>query len=126
MIKKLDWSNNNIYAYEASGKITKEEHLQIYSDLREGIKKHGKIRIYIQLPKMAWPDRKALGMRLRFARKYFKKIERYAVVSNFTFLDYLFRFINFITGLFTKIEYRHYSFDDELLARTWIQTKHIK
>jgi hypothetical protein len=121
MIQKLDWSKGNIFAYEASGRISKEEHIQIYSELREAIRQYGKVRLFILLPKMAWPDPRALGVRFSFGREHFFHIERYAVVSDNPFIAWVSLLLSIIPGF----NYRHYSIDDQLLAKTWIEAKHV-
>jgi len=125
MINKLDWSKENIIAYEASGVISKEEHIQIYSELQELIAKYGKLRIFIRLPKMAWPEPAALSLRFSFARKHINDFEKYAVVSNLKIIPWLISIIDLISMLFSKTRYRHYRIEDELLAKTWIEAKHV-
>ena len=120
MIKKLDWSHDSIVAYEASGTMTKEENQQVFNELREKIAQHGKIRLFVKLPELAFPELSAIGERLSFAKEHMKSIEKYALVSNIGALEW----VSKIAGMFTGIEFRHYKLDDELLARTWLESQH--
>ncbi|NLW29948.1 MAG: STAS/SEC14 domain-containing protein [Fibrobacter sp.] len=121
MIKKLDWSNGNIYAYEAHGKMTKEENVQVFDELREGISRYGKVRIFVKMPKMAWPLPSAFGERFRFAKEHLGNIERYVLVTDIPCIG----FIVGVVGFFTGIKFRTYNLSDELLAKTWIESKHV-
>lgn len=121
MIQKLDWSNANIFAYKASGQISRQDHENIYKELRNAIKEFGKIRLFMILPKFAWPAPNALGLRFSFAKDHFFDIERVAVVSNIS----IFSFFSFLFNLIPILRFRHYKIKDELLAKTWISTKHI-
>ncbi len=120
MIRKLDWSKENIFAYEASETMTKEENQQVFDELKRAIAQYGKVRIFVRLPEMAYPALDSIIDRLRFAFEYMNKIERYALVSNIRAADWIGR----IAGLFAKTEFRTYSLDDELLARSWLELKH--
>ncbi|KMQ49852.1 hypothetical protein CHISP_3205 [Chitinispirillum alkaliphilum] len=120
MIKKLDWSHDSIQAYEASGKFSKEENLEVLNELREVIKKHGKIRVFVKLPELAYPELSAILDRLSFAIDHKKDIERIALVSNIEAIDW----VSSITGLLTGIEFRNYKLDDEPIARSWIESIH--
>lgn len=121
MIQKLDWSSGKIFAYEASGKMSKEENVQVYSELREAIKQYGKIRVFVRLPKMAWPEPSALGIRFSFALEHLFDIERYAIVSDISFLTWF----SFLAGFIPGIKFRHYSIKDEIMAKTWIEARHV-
>ncbi|HLV32067.1 MAG TPA: STAS/SEC14 domain-containing protein [Chitinispirillaceae bacterium] len=121
MIKKLDWSNGNIYAYEARGKMTKQENIQVFNELREGISRYGKVRIFVRMPKMAWPLPSALSERFRFAKEHLRNIERYVLVTDIPCIGYIVR----VSGFFTGIEFRNYNSGDELLAKTWIEARHV-
>lgn len=121
MIQKLDWSKGKIFAYEACGKISKEENVQIYSELRDAIRQYGKVRLFVLLPKIAWPDPRALGVRFSFVREHLFDIERYAVVSDNPIIAWILRLLSIIPGF----KYRHYSIDDQLLAKTWVEAKHV-
>ena len=120
MIKKLDWSHDNIVAYEAQGKFSKEENIQVLNELREIIAKQGKIRLFVKLSEFAYPEVAAVKDRLSFAREHLKNIERYALVSDITAMDW----VASIAGMFTGIEFRTYKIDDEPLARAWVESKH--
>ncbi len=121
MIKKLDWSSGKNFAYEASGKMSKEDHVRVFSELREAIKQYGKVRVFVLLPKMAWPVPSALGTRFSFALDHFFDIERYAVVTDIPFIARISLLLGFIPG----VKYRHYSMKDEIMAKTWIEAKHV-
>ncbi|MDG5815488.1 STAS/SEC14 domain-containing protein [Chitinispirillales bacterium ANBcel5] len=120
MIKKLDWSHDNIVAYEASGTLSKEENQQVFSELREIIAKQDKIRLYVKLPEIAFPDLNAISERLSFAKDHLKDIERYVLVSNIKAMEW----VSKLAGIFTGIEFRHYSLEDEALAKAWIESIH--
>lgn len=124
MIKKLDWSKDNIVAYEASGVISKQEHEIIFSELAGLIAKYDKLRIFVRLPKIAWPSIDSIPLRFSFSRKFIGKIDRYAVVSNSKILPWVIDVADGIFSLFTQARYRHYCFDDEIMARTWLEAKH--
>lgn len=121
MIQKLDWSKGKNFAYKASGKISKEENVQIFSELREAIRQYGRVRVFVLLPKIAWSDPRALGVRFAFARDHLFDVERYAIVSDNPFIDWVSLLLSIIPGF----KYRHYKIDDQLMAKTWVQAKHV-
>jgi hypothetical protein len=116
MIKKLDWSHGNILAYEASGIMTKEEHAKVFDEIRDIAARYEKVRIFVRLPKMAFPELRAIGIRLKFAKEYLNSIGQYAIVSNNVFIILLSR----VWDLFTRIKVRTFSLEDEQLAREWL------
>ncbi len=121
MIKKLDWSHDAILAYEASGQFSAQENSQVLTEVKETIEKHGKVRLLVKLPEIAYPEATSIKDRLNFAKEYKNSIERYALVSNITAMEW----ISTIAGMFTGIEFRSYSMDDEIKARAWLEAKHV-
>lgn len=122
MIKKLDWSHGNIVAYEASGILTKEENEQILKEMCTIISKFGKVRLYIRLPSMAFPELRAMGIRFKFAKKHIKHIERYTVVSDSMFIKAMSHFAR----LMPSLHFRYFTLDQEKNAREWIETNHVR
>lgn len=121
MIRKLEWSSGKILAYEASGRMSKEETIQIFSELSEAIKQYGKIRIFVLMPKLAWAEPSAWGIRLSFGLKHFFDIQRYALVTDNPLISWVFMLLSMIPGF----KYRQYSYNDQLLAKAWVMAKHI-
>ena len=122
MIKKLDWSHDNIVAYEASGILTKEENEQIFKEMRTIICKFGKVRLFIRLPSMAFPELRAMGIRFKFAKEHLKHIERYTVVSDSLFI----KAMSNIARLMPNLHFRYFTLDQEKNARKWIESDHLR
>jgi hypothetical protein len=116
MIKKLDWSHGNVLAYEASGVMTKEEHEKVFDEISDIASRYEKVRLLVRLPKIAFPEPRAIGIRFKFAKSYLKSIGQYAIVSNNHFI----RFLSRTWDLFTRIRVRAFRLEDEQLAREWI------
>lgn len=121
MIRNLDWSSRNVYAYEAYGKMTKDENIRVFNELREGIAKYGKVRLFLLMPKIAWPEPKALCERISFAKEHLRDIEKYVLVTDIPFIGS----IACALGTLIGIRFRSYNISDELLAKTWIESKHV-
>jgi len=119
MIRKLDWSSGKVLAYEASGTMTKQDHQQVLGEVSEAIETYGKVRLYVRLPEMAWPEFNAVWDRIKFAKEYLGGIERYALVSDIGALEW----VSKIAGMFTGIEFRQFSLKDEEIARWWLEQK---
>ncbi|HEX2955988.1 MAG TPA: STAS/SEC14 domain-containing protein [Chitinispirillaceae bacterium] len=122
MIQKLNWSHDNIAAYEASGILTKEENLQIFDELRNVIRKCGKVRLFVRLPRIAFPEFQAISTRLKFAREHLKDIERYALVTNNTFL----KTFSTIALFMPWMKFRSFNLNQEKIAQEWIESNNIK
>lgn len=122
MIQKLNWSHDNIVAYEASGILTKEENIQIFDQLRAIIQKCGKVRLFIRLPAIAFPELRAMGVRFKFAMEHLKDIERYAVVTNSLFVKTFSSIARFIPWM----QVRCFKLSKEKTAREWIESNNIK
>lgn len=116
MIKKLDWSHGNVLAYEASGVMTKEEHEKVFDEISDIAARYEKVRLLVRLPKIAFPEPGAIGVRFKFAKNYLKSIGQYAIVSNNDFI----RLLSRTWDLFTRIKIRAFRLEDEQLAREWI------
>lgn len=122
MIQKLNWSHDNILAYEASGILTKEENVLVYDEIRALIEKCGKVRIFVRLPKMALPELRAIGVRIKFAKEHLKDIERYAVVTNSEFVKKVSNLARFLP----RLKLRCFPLHQENIAREWLESDNIK
>ncbi len=122
MIQKLSWSHDNIVAYEASGILTKEENILIFDDLRAIIQKYGKIRLFVRLPKLVLPELRAIGVRLKFAKKHLKDIERYAIVTN----SYVVKALSNLAQFMPRMQFRCFHLYQEDIAREWLESNSTK
>jgi hypothetical protein len=122
MIQKLNWSHDNILAYEASGILTKEENLMVYDEIRALIRQFGKVRIFVRLPGMVLPELRAIGIRIKFAKEHLRDIERYAVVTNSEFVKKVSNLARFVRG----IKLRCFNLDQERIAREWLESANMK
>lgn len=122
MIQKLNWSHDNIVAYEASGILTKEENVSIFDDIRSIIQKCGKVRLFIRLPQLAFPELRAVGVRLKFAKEHLKDIERYAIVTNSNLVKALSNLARFMP----RMQFRCFHLHQEKIAREWLESNNIK
>jgi hypothetical protein len=122
MIQKLNWSHDNILAYEASGILTKEENVQVYDEIRALIQKCGKVRLFIRLPKLVLPELRAIGVRIKFAREHLRDIERYAVVTN----SELVKKLSSLARFMPRIQLRSFPLYQEKIAREWLESDNIK
>jgi len=125
MIKRLDWSEGNVVAFEAEGLITKQEHAELYLKLNQLIEKYGKLRLFVRLAKMAWPEPAAIPLRISFARAHFRDIEKFVIVTDLKILPLIIEITSFFTSFFFKTRFRTYGSNDELLAKTWISAKYV-
>ena len=119
IIRKLEWSQRNVLAYEASGKMTEEENERTLGEIKAAIKEHGKVNIFVRLPEMARPEAGAVDDRLRFVKEHINDIERYAIVGD----QKKIKVISSIADKLIGIEIRYFSFDEENEAREWVLEK---
>ena len=119
MIRKLDWSQRNVLAYEAAGKMTEEENERTLGELKVAIKEHGMVNILVRLPEMARPEAGAVDDRLRFVKEHINDIERYAIVGDHKKI----KVISSIADKLIGIDIRYFSLDEEKEAREWVLEK---
>jgi hypothetical protein len=119
VIRKLEWSQRNVLAYEASGKMTEEENERTLGEIKTAIKEHGKVNIFVMLPEMARPEAGAVDDRLRFVKEHTKDIERYAIVGD----QKKIKVISSIADKLIGIDIRYFSFDEENKAKEWVLEK---
>lgn len=122
MIQRLNWSHDNVVAYEASGILTKEENEQIFNEMTSCIKKCGKVRLFVRLPKLAFPELRAMGVRFKFAKEHFKDIERYTVVTDNRFI----KTFSTIASLMPWMRFRQFNTTHETEARKWLENDNYK
>jgi hypothetical protein len=122
MIQRLTWSHDNVVAYEASGILTKDENEQIFNDMTTCIKKCGKVRLFVRLPKLAFPELRAMGVRFKFAKEHFKDIERYTVVTDNGFV----KTFSTLASLMPWMRFRQFNMSHEAEARKWLEKDNYK
>ncbi|MFV2019610.1 STAS/SEC14 domain-containing protein [Micromonospora sp. LOL_023] len=118
MITKIG-QEGNVLGYEVAGKLTEQEHQDLYRELREMIAEYGSISVLGRLPDDELPGMQlaAIDDRLRFARDHLTDIDRTAVVGGTRTAEWVTRACDTLT----PIEIRHFDAGAESQAWDWLR-----
>ncbi|SES14876.1 STAS/SEC14 domain-containing protein [Salipaludibacillus aurantiacus] len=117
MIRKLETSRENILEYEVIDKLTEEENEQVLDEVRQCIRKYGKVRFLVRLKDMPHTELSAIDDRLKFAKEHMSQIEKYALVTDYDAAEYIGKFADKLTS----INVRQFAKDEEEMARSWVR-----
>ncbi len=117
MMRRLEKSQDKIIGYSLSGEVTEDEYLQLASELRDEIARHGAIRVLFRLSDLELSSFfTALDERLSFVRENRDDVERVAVVTDDTASQLLSK-----AAEAGPVELRTFSSDDEPKAWAWLE-----
>jgi hypothetical protein len=116
MIELQSDANGKILSVKISGKLTKEDYEQFVPQVEGLIKKHGKIRILMQMHDFHGWTVGALWEDIKFDVKHFKDIERLAMVGDRKWEAGMAGFCK----PFTTAKVRYFDVSEAGQARAWV------
>lgn len=121
MIKKLEISNQKIFAYRVEGKITESEVKEVLQDIQNGINTLDHFNLYVEVNEMGEVELAALKERFSFIFSNYKslvhKVKKVSLVSDKNWLQKLAQGIYY---LIPKIEQKSFSFEEKDQARQFV------
>jgi hypothetical protein len=115
MMRRLEKSHDTIIGYSLSGEVTEDEYVQLASELRDDIARHGAIRVLFRLSDLELSSFvTALDERLSFVRENRDDVERVAVVTDDTMTQLLSK-----VAEAAPVDLQTYSSDEEAKAWAW-------
>lgn len=109
-------NGTNVLEVVASGKLSHEDYENFLPQVEEMVRKHGKIRVLVDMidfhgwePMAVWDD-------TLFAVKHFSDISRIAMVGDKEWEHLMANFCK----LFTKAEVRYYDWTQLVAAKQWL------
>ena len=117
MTKKLDIDTPEVVAYEFDQKITEEEVERIHDDIRKALAENETVRLFADCRHLESMDPSAVIEDLKLAPEYISEIERFAVIGDNKWLEFLSK----AGDKLTQGETRYFSPDEFNKARQWIQ-----
>ena len=117
MTKKLDIETPEVVAYQFDHKITKDEVKEIHDELRKAIAENDSVRIFADCRNLEGMDPSAVIEDLKLAPEYVSDIERFAVIGDNKWLEFLSK----AGDKLTQGETRYFSPHEFSKARQWIQ-----
>src|SRR5918995_4053674 len=87
MLRRLDEGIGNTRGYEVKGKLTQKEFESLSEEFKAVVAEHGKVRLLVRMSEIPRMELGALAEDLKLA-PYAKDIERYAIVSDSTLIEW--------------------------------------
>ena len=112
MLRRLDEGIGNTLGYEVTGKLTEKEFETLSEEFKAVVAEHGKVRLLVRMSEIPRMELGALAEDLKLA-PYAKDIERYAIVSDSTLIEWAQK----IGSSFIGGELRH--FEDARYEEAW-------
>lgn len=118
MINVLDWSKENILAFQVKGKITKEEIERLQPLIHKIIDKDQKVHFYMEIDDFSgYKDIGALWADLKIDVAHISHYGKIAVVGDKKWEEWATK----ATGFFTNSEARFFEPHEKEEAKQWIQ-----
>ena len=118
MYRPLPRSTGNVLGYHCSGTITEAEVKEIHREIKDAVAEHGKIRFLLHIADLDLPEAKAVWEDLKLTKTYVADVERYAIVGEAKWHDWL----TSMTDKVTKGDARHFDADQLDEAWEWVLT----
>jgi len=119
MVEIIPFNDDRVVGMRLEGGISKTEVDKIWDLVEDKLKRHKKLRIYVEYLNFDGIEFKALLKNIPKKIQHFSDFEREAVVSDKRWLA---KFIAVGDKFFPSIEVRHFTFDASEKARYWIQS----
>ncbi|TVP42160.1 MAG: STAS/SEC14 domain-containing protein [Gemmatimonadales bacterium] len=117
MYQALARSSGNVLGYRCSDQITGAEVREIHREIRDAIEEHGQVRFLIHIGDLDLPTAKAVWEDLRLLPVYVADVERYAIVGDAKWQEWL----SGITDRLTRGEAQHFPADRLDEAWDWVR-----
>ena len=118
MIEIIDLKDSNIIGCIIDGKINTEDIKRISDIVEDKLKKHYKLRVYVEVINLGGISLHALMNDFKLGIKHYNKFEKKAVVTDKGWMKSL---TPIVDKLFTNIEVKSFSFEDKKEALDWVR-----
>ncbi|MFC5712376.1 STAS/SEC14 domain-containing protein [Thalassorhabdus alkalitolerans] len=117
MNQKLEWSTENILAYEIDSKVTEDEYKELVDEVERKMDEYESIRIFVRVPDLEGADVSTLNDRVKFLKDNdLKQIEKYALVGDQKTLKAAAKGMDKLTGA----NVRSFDLEEEQEAKNWV------
>lgn len=116
-IKLIPHKPDNIIGINIDGRIEAKDIERVVELIEKRLKLGKKLRIYAEVNNWSGMSLEALIKDLKFSLQHFQDFEKEAIVSDRHWLESLAAISN---TLFSSIEVKHFTFDDQDKALEWI------
>ena len=116
MIESIDLGSPNIIAYNIVNELTADDVDRIHDDLRAAISAHETVYLYTDVTALEDLEPRAVIKDLKMTPEYVSDIDRYAIVGDERWHEWLSRAGDVLTGG----EVRYFSPEQRNEARQWI------
>lgn len=117
MIRILNNTKEDLIALEAEGKIVKEDYENFLPLLDEMVKKHEKIKAYIEVKELDGVTLPALWEEIKGDVKYFDNFNRVAVVGEAKWKETATKAANILP----HVEAKYFDISEKQKAKEWIE-----
>jgi hypothetical protein len=118
MYRKLDQSSDSVLGYFISGTLTREEIDAVQHEIKPAVRKHGKIRILLQIGELSAPEPEAVWEDLKLTPEYVADVERYALVGDKSWQER----VASLSDLLVNGEVRYFDSSEIDKAWSWINS----
>lgn len=117
MIETIPFDADNIVGFRIAGKLSGETFDAIETSLDDKLRRHDKVRVYVEMPRFEGMTAEAVFDDLRLAMRHWRDIEREAVVTDATWVRKL---TPLGDAMAPGIEVKAFSTDEREQAKAWI------
>ena len=117
MNRKLDWSRDNVIAFQIDNKIEEQEYKEMLREVEQLMEQYDKIRIFMRVPDLGGTELSTIADRFKFVKENnMDQIEKYALVGEQKTTQAVTKAVDVLSSINT----RQYPFDEEEEAKKWI------
>ncbi|PTL38024.1 hypothetical protein C6Y45_13490 [Alkalicoccus saliphilus] len=117
MNRKLDWSRDNVIAFQIDNKIEEQEYKEMLREVEQLMEQYDKIRIFMKVPDLEGTELSTIADRFKFVKENnMDQIEKYALVGEQKTTQAVTKAVDVLSSINT----RQYPFDEEEAAKKWI------
>ena len=109
-------ADGKIMLLKLSGKLTKQDYLQFQPEVEKQIRRHGKIRVLVEMRDFHGWDAGGLWEDIKFDARHFNDVERVALVGDRKWEEWMAT----ICKPFTTADIKYFDVAESDAARTWI------
>jgi len=117
MFQPIPVTEENVFAFKATGKLTDEDYAKFVPELENIIAQHGKISVLFELENFKGWGAKAAWQDYRFGKEQESHFEKIAIVGEKMWQ----RWMTSIASFFTDADVRYYKRDELAQAWDWLR-----
>lgn len=123
MVKKIQFEEEDILGFEIAGQLSEPAFIHMMQELIPKIESPGHIKLYIEVPRLEGVEWQVVWDSLKWASqqlgKYFKKVDKIAIVTDKTWLQFL---ASMEYALIPSITQKSFDLEDKQQALLWIKS----